>query len=157
MKHRLTALVLFPLIAASCVPAVDVEADRAAIEAMRAAEGAAVAAGDVDAMTALHADDIVVMPPNEPMASGADAVRAWGENFMGMFSATVSSYTSDDIVIMGDVAIERYSGLFTLTPKAGGDSMAETIKGIHVYQRQADGSWKMTHDVWNSDEPLPGM
>ena len=58
---------------------------------------------------------------------------------------------------MGDVAIERYSGLFTVTPKAGGDAVAENIKGIHVYRRQADGSWKMTHDVWNSDDPLPGM
>ena len=157
MKHRLTALLLFPLIAAACAPAVDVEADRVAIEAMRAAEGVAVAAGDVDAMMALYADDIVIMAPNEPMASGVDAAREWGNEFFGMFSATVSSYTSDDIVIMGDVAIERYSGLFTVTPKAGGDAMAETIKGIHVYRRQADGSWKMTHDVWNSDEPLPGM
>jgi ketosteroid isomerase-like protein len=26
------------------------------------------------------------------------------------------------------------------------------IKGIHVYKRQADGSWQMAQDVWNSDQ-----
>ncbi len=157
MKHRLTALILFPLVAAACAPAVDVEADRAAIEAMREAEGAAVAAGDADALTNLHADDIVIMAPNEPIVSGRDAAREWANGFVATVSATIDSYTSDDIVIMGDVAIERYSGHLTLTPKDGGDAVAENIKGFHIYRRQADGSWKMTHDIWNSDDPLPGM
>jgi ketosteroid isomerase-like protein len=33
--------------------------------------------------------------------------------------------------------------------------MPEALKGIHIYRRQADGSWKITHDAWNFDAPPP--
>jgi hypothetical protein len=26
-----------------------------------------------------------------------------------------------------------------------------------VYQRRPDDSWAMARDIWNSDDPLPGM
>ncbi len=77
MKHRLSALALFPLIAAACAPAADVEADRAAIEAVRAAEGAAFAAADVAAVMDVVTDDIMAMSPNEPIVSGKEAFREW--------------------------------------------------------------------------------
>jgi ketosteroid isomerase-like protein len=38
-----------------------------------------------------------------------------------------------------------------MTP-AGADPVDMTNKGIHIYKRQADGSWKMVQDVWNSDQ-----
>jgi hypothetical protein len=34
--------------------------------------------------------------------------------------------------------------------------VTETIKDIHVYQRQADGSWRIYGDVWNADPPQAG-
>ena len=86
MKHRLTALVLFPLIAASCVPAEDVEADRAAIEAVREAEEAAAVAGNVDGFMALFADDAMVLEPNGSQVAGADAIREWIAGFMETYT-----------------------------------------------------------------------
>ena len=38
-----------------------------------------------------------------------------------------------------------------VTPRAGGEAVTETFKGIHVYRRQADGSWKIAQDAWNMD------
>ena len=36
----------------------------------------------------------------------------------------------------------------------GGQKLAEDVgKGIHVYRRQTDGTWKLQMDVWNSDRP----
>jgi hypothetical protein len=32
--------------------------------------------------------------------------------------------------------------------------MEDVGKGLHVYGRQSDGSWKLTHDIWNSDHSL---
>ncbi len=157
MKHRLTTLVLFPLIAAACAPAADVEADRAAIEAVREAEEAAANAGNVDGFMALIAEDAMYLQPNGPPLIGADAVREWLEEFMEATTVEFNRYDTEEVIVSGDLAVERFSGEWTLMPKAGGDPVTEGIKGVHVMERQADGSWKILYDVWNSDEPLPGM
>ncbi len=157
MKHRLSALLLFPLVAAACAPAADVEADRAAIEAVREAEEAAAVAGSVDDFMALFADDAVFLQPNGPQAAGADAMREVMEGFMEASKIEFNRYDTEEVLVSGDLAVERYSAEWTLTPKAGGDPVTEGVKGIHVMERQADGSWKIVYDVWNSDEPLPGM
>ncbi len=157
MKHRLSALALFPLIAAACAPAADVEADRAAIEAVREAEGAAFSAENIYAVMDVVTDDIVFMSPNEPIVSGKEAFREWANGFFAMFSVTIDSYETNEIELAGDLAYERYTGHWTVTPKDGSDAVDETIKGIHIFRRQPDGSWKIARDIWNSDEPLPGM
>lgn len=138
-------------------PQNDPAADRAAIEAMREAERTAAEAGDVEGFLALMAPDIMVMPPNGPAVSGRDAVRAWLEDFMGAYTVSFSSYSTDEVIVEGDLAVERISGEWTMTPTGEGEAMTEGVKGLHVYRRQADGSWLMTHDVWNSDEPPPEM
>ena len=157
MKHRLSALALFPLIAAACAPAADVEADRAAIEAVREAEGAAFSAENIDAVMDVVTDDIVMMGPNEPLVSGREAVREWANGFTAMFSITFNSYETDEIEVAGDLAYERYTAHWTITPKDGSDAVDEILKGIHIFRRQADGSWKIARDIWNSDEPVPEM
>ena len=80
----------------------------------------------------------------------------WIRDFLSQYTASLS-YTSSDITVSGDWAIERFAGTLTLTPVGGGDPMEEPLKGIHVYRRGDDGSWKMVYDVWNSDTPLPEM
>ncbi len=157
MKHRLSALALFPLIAAACAPAADVEADRAAIEAVREAEEAAALAGNADDFTALFADDAMALPPNGPQVAGADAIREWIEGFMEATTIEFTRYDTEEVLVSGDLTVERYSAEWILTPKAGGDPVTEGVKGVHVMERQADGSWKIVYDVWNSDDPLPGM
>ena len=125
-------------------------ADVDAINAVREAEWAAIVAGDVDAHLAVMTDDCIMMPPDEAVVVGHEAVRAWGEEFFAMFEIA-GAYTGAEIVVVGDWAIENYTGALTITPKDGGEAAMETIKGIHVYRRQGDGSWKIAQDVWNMD------
>lgn len=132
----------------------DIEADIAAVRAVRDQEVAIINTGEVD--ISYLATDAVLMPPNEPAISGSTAIGEWIAAFLSQFTASVN-YTSSDITISGDWAIERYAGKLTMTPVGGGDSMEEVLKGIHVYRRGDDGSWKMVYDVWNSDLPLPEM
>jgi ketosteroid isomerase-like protein len=107
------------------------------------------------------ADNAVLMPPNEHAVVGIEASRAWATEFFDQFTFSVLDYTDKHIVVAGDVAIERYSGSTTFAPNDGGDpasgppehhpSFSGTFKGIHVYERQTDGSWKMALDIWNYD------
>ncbi len=139
-------------------PTYDVEADRAAIEAIRAAEQAAAESESTQGfLDMMDAGGMAVMQPDGPVVMGEADIRDWLDGFMEAFSISFQSYQTDDVVVSGDLAVERYSGVWTLTPKAGGDPVTETVKGLHVYRRQADGSWRMTHDVWNSSDPPPGI
>lgn len=144
----------------ACAPAEeastpDYAADRVAIEAVREAEAAAAEAQDVDEFLALFTDDIQIMQPGAPLVTGTEAAREWLEGFMAAFTVSFDTYTTEDILVDGDLAVERISAVWTLTPTGEGEPITERIKGIHVYERQPDGSWLLSHDVWNSAE-VPG-
>ena len=157
---RALAITLIALALGACAPAeemADPAEDMAAIEAVRVAEGEAGAAGDVEAFLALLTDDVITMPPNAPLIMGKAAAKEWLEGFVAQYTVVMDSYTTDEIEVSGDLAFERYTGAWTLTSKATGESMSETMKGIHVYRKQADGSWKIARDTWNTSDPLPEM
>lgn len=132
-------------------PMVSSEADIQAVTAVRNQEVAAFTSGDA---TLPHvSNDVVIMPPGELGVVGSEAAQRWAADFMSRFAINSLDYTDTDIIVAEDWAIERYAGSVTLTP-TDGEQVTETIKGIHIYERQADGSWKITQDVWNFD-PTP--
>ena len=137
-------------------PADTTEEDVAAINQVREMEAEGVGSGDVETGVAAFTDDVVFMAPNESIMNGKDAVRSWLATAYEQFTLDVD-YTSSDITVAGDWAVERYAGTATFTPKTGGDALVEHIKGIHIYRRQADGTWKITQDIWNTDEAPPAM
>jgi uncharacterized protein (TIGR02246 family) len=159
MKIRLSAGILVPLVVAAvgCAPSYDYEADAAAIEAMREAEEAALVAGDVDATMALFSSDAMLMLANEPPFVGADAIREWVEALTEGMTISFESYETEDVRVSGDLAVEYYTGVWTMTPLDGSDPVTENNKGLHVYERQEDGSWLIIYDMANSNDPLPGM
>jgi len=130
------------------LPATATPADTAAVNAVREQEVAAVSTGDTT--LAYMADDIVIMPPNEPAVIGVPAARAWFAGFLRQFRVS-AAYTSSKLVFAGDLAVEHYTGSLTMTPIAGGRPTTEVFKGLHVYRREASGAWKMVQDIWNSD------
>ena len=169
MRFRLSALVLLSLAATlvACAPAAEqpapameeidtTEADVEAINSVREREGAAAIAGDAESFVALITDDAVFMPPNEPPVTGKEAIRSWLQDFFDQFTI---EYTPSfgEIVVAGDWAFESYSWTWTLTPVAGGEPISDSMKCVHIYQRQPDGSWKIARDIWNSDNPPPEM
>ena len=133
------------------------EEDVAAIRAVIAEEVRAANAGDVEGFVAIFADNITVVPPNEPAVKGLAAVREWTQAFMEAVSIEMAGYRDDEIVVAGDVGLHYYSFEWTVTPKAEGEAFTEQGSGIHVFHRQADGSWKMGYDAWNGDAPPPQM
>ncbi len=153
------SLLVATVAAAACAPQSeppqhDLAADLAAVNAVREQEVAAMAAGESSAT--YFAADAVMMPPNEPAVRGLDAIDAWSAA-MGTQVGVAIEYTESEITVAGDWAIERYAAAVTLTPVDGGDPVDDVVKGLHVYRREADGSWKMVYDMWNSDEPAAEM
>jgi len=153
MTRALFAGPCLVLLAACAKPPVDTAADVAAINAVREREMAAFKGGMPDSLVAVFAADAVIMPPNEPQLNGAAAFRAWAAAADSMFTVE-GGYTESSVTVAGDWAIDRYTGALTMTPKAGGAAMQERVRGVHILQRQADGRWLITSDIWNSETPL---
>lgn len=147
----------------SCAPAGEVEApiaeeapsmeaDIEAIKKVGEQELAAANAGDVDAFLAIIADDIEMMPPNQPAVKG-EAARQWVAGFMAQVNLEIKPYADEEVEVDGDLAVHRYSFEWTATPKEGGDPIHEKGAGLHVLRRQPDGSWKIEKDIWTPDAP----
>jgi ketosteroid isomerase-like protein len=122
--------------------------DVAAIEKVRGMEEASINEASADHVTMIYTEDVEYIPPGEPALKGVDAVRDWMLGLLEDFDGQLK-YTASDITVVGQLAVEQYAGEVTLTPKAGGDPVVEQVRGIHIYRRGKDGSWKISHDIWN--------
>ena len=58
------------------------------------------------------------------------------------------SLQSVEIMEVGDTAYETGNATFTM-PKTGGGMQQGTLKYIVVWQRDADGTWRLHRDIWN--------
>jgi len=135
-------------------PEVDTAAVVEAINEVREREWAALSSGDIDGLLAVFANDAVMMPPEAPMVSGEMDIREWAQGMADQFTIG-GGYTGSEVEVIGDWAVERYTGNLELTVPSG-ESVAMPVKGIHVYQRQPDGSWLIVQDIWNINQPAGG-
>lgn len=147
------ALLLVAACAPPAAPPPDTTADVAAIKKAQDREVTSLIAANIDSMMANYTADVVFMPPDEPMVSGGQAGRAWLEAFVKESSVS-GKYTSAEVEVAGTTGIVRYTGELTTTPKKGGKSAVFLMKGVHIFKKQTDGSWKIAQDVWNFD-PAP--
>jgi uncharacterized protein (TIGR02246 family) len=124
--------------------------DRARVAGTTAELLAAVNTSDADRSAAVWTADGVLMPPHHPSVQGRDAIARY---FRNLFSRSKFSFafTSSTIDLAGDVALERVTYTVTIWPGDGAASIEDAGKGLHVYRRQPDGSWKLAYDIWNSN------
>lgn len=141
-------------------------------------EGAEVEASEDEALseiatvreqiqTALTSDDVAgimgalsenhaTMPPGQPSLTDSASLAAWHQARVEQF-ALDSDFTTEEIRWYGDVAIERWSATNRLVPRGEGQEVSDSLKGLWVWERQGDGSWKLLWSVWNSDRGAERM
>ena len=89
-------------------------------------------------------------PPGLPAIVTKAAIAADFNAFFESSRATHRTFDADRR-ISGEFAVERARYEATIIPKNGGAALTESGKHIVVYRRQADGSWKVLWEIWNSD------
>lgn len=102
--------------------------------------------GDVTAIADHLAEDVVLMPPGAPPITGKAAVIE-GANGGSDFDI---NQTSENLLISGDLAVDRITVTGTRDSVAGDDSDHWTLKGVDIYQREAIGAWKCIIAIWNN-------
>jgi ketosteroid isomerase-like protein len=109
----------------------------------------ACTARDWDTLLSFCTDDITFSPPNEPLVEGA-AARPWLERF-----PTISKmgWDIDHLESAGDLAWLR--GWVRMTLDVAGQTVEFDGKYTDVARRGADGTWRICHVTWSSNEAAP--
>lgn len=124
---------------------------RQAIDAVNVRFTSAFKHGDADSIIALYTNDAVQLNPNFPAWEGSAAIKQAFAGFFNAMTISDASFTTHDIVIAGNKAIERGSYALRLKPKNGGAEIADRGKYVTTWERQPDGSWKIIRDISNTD------
>jgi ketosteroid isomerase-like protein len=125
--------------------------DRGAVDRIRLEFEAGENAGDLDRMTRHLAADVVAMPPNRAITTGAASFTESLRGFLGAYKVDVK-YKTDEMVVFGDWAMERGTAVETLTPKSGGAPETSNAKYLWLYHRN-NGVWELARLMWNSSDP----
>ena len=147
-------LCLLLLVALGCAgapegPAVDLQAERSAL--MKADEALFESHEDLDEFVTFWADDATLMPDDAPLARG-DAIRTTWEQLISMPGFDLEwRATSARVAEAGDMGYTV--GTYELTVEQDGVSMVTVGKYVTLWEKQADGSWKVAVDCFNADGP----
>jgi uncharacterized protein (TIGR02246 family) len=128
--------------------------DERAIRAADAATLKSAQAKDVDGAVANYAEDAVWLPPNAPMVDGKGSIRAGWAKLIGNPGFNIDWQVDKlEIARGGDLAYVIYTYQLALVD-AQGKAIDDHGKNMAVWKKQADGSWKMAAESFNSDLPV---
>ena len=156
IRIRLTSIVATigvagVLLSASCRPAVDTNAIATELTQLDDAWSRAAATRNADMVAAFYAADAIAYPPNAAIAIGQAAAKEVWASYFADSTFSISWKTEHaEVSNSGDLGFTAgtYEDSFR-----GPDGALVTERGKYlcVWAKQADGSWKATHDMWNAD------
>ena len=85
----------------------------------------AVATGNVDAIAALLAPDVMALPPDGPIVTGREAVKQLWASAIKEHGMTSCQITTDQLDVVGDVASEVGHATMTMAPPGGKSETAD--------------------------------
>ena len=106
------------------------------------------AAKDLDKTVSFYADNAMVLPPNQPMVTSKTSIRNLWKGFLDSLTDINWKTTRVGTSKSGDMAV--VTGTYQMTMK---DSSKDKGKYCEVWEKQADGKWKVVTDMFSSDLP----
>ncbi len=129
------------------------EVDTKALRDLDAQWSAAAGAKDLDKTVSYYSNDAIVMPPNASAATTRESIRsAWKEMLTSPGAAISWKATKVEVAKSGDLAYVSGTYEETMTD-ANGKPVKDRGKHIEIFKKQADRTWKVVADIWNSDLP----
>lgn len=124
--------------------------DVAKITALSAARAKAFNEGNADVIANAFTENGLLMAPDKKSTTGRKAVREYYQGIFDQYKTFLES-GYEEVKVSGDLAYGVGSAKVKLVPHNGGDTLVSTAKYINILQRQRDGSWLTTHDIWNAN------
>lgn len=103
--------------------------------------------GDAAGCAAFFTEDVMLLPPDQPMIRGR---KAFEETYQSRIEDNSGGTHTNELVdfgVNGDLAyqIGTYAIADSDPPEKG--------KFVNILKRQSDGSWKVSVSIFNSDMP----
>lgn len=142
---------LVVLTSAFAGPADDMDANAKALAKLDDDWSKAAATRDADRVASFYAEDAIAYPPNQPIAIGKPAARkVWAAFFADPTFSISWKTVRAEVAKSGELGFT--SGTYEVSFKGpDGKLVSEKGKYLCTWKIQKDGSWKVTHDIWNSD------
>jgi len=106
--------------------------------------------GDAEAAANQYDENASLLPPNEPIVTGRENIKAYWQGAIdaGVVGASVKTISADSD---GDLAYEI--GTFELRIKLENDSIiVDTGKYTEILKRNAEGKWISLYGMWSNNE-----
>ena len=148
--------VVAALVTASCSPppaAADRAAEAAAIRSSDEQWSATAARNDLGGTIAFYAEDAVLLPPNAPIATNANAIRASWAELLSPGAAISWKVTKVQVAQSGELGYLYGTYSVTMPDPKGGPPAHDAGKMVEIWRKQPDGKWKCIVDTYNSDLP----
>jgi len=148
-----SALVLLAatLLPTASIAAAEMTAPVKALAALDAQWSKTAQTRDGAKIAAYYSEDARLNPPGDKLVVGrAAAAKLWSAMFVD--PSFKISWTASHVDIAKSGELGYVTGSFEDSFKGkDGKPVKETGKFLEVWQKQADGSWKCIHDMWNAD------
>jgi uncharacterized protein (TIGR02246 family) len=144
-------IVLAVLFVSGCQQKVDTQADVEAVKSVVEQNFTAFNDGNVDGFLQVATEDAIYLPPNNPPLIGKEAIRNWYNLDILYIDCNLSM---KDVHVSGDLAVARQITTCTMKLKDSGKPVMinKPFTNLNVLRKQSDGSWKISHAMWNQDE-----
>ena len=111
----------------------------------------AAAAKDLEQTIAFYSHDAIVLPPNATSAATKERVRNVWKDVLDAPDLVIS-WKPSKVKLGHNGAMAWVSGTYELTMSdASGKPINDRGKYLEVWEKQADGNWRCSADMWNSD------
>ena len=147
----LLAISVLLLLSGASVAKTDVNTFRRTVEETWVKYSNSLVNGDPELFLSLHAEDVVKMAPEAPAAVGSQALETSIRGGFKAVSYEEFSIKLEEVEAFGDLGFARGTYTFTATVRANGKKIEYDGKYLTVFKKQADGSWKIYRDCYNSN------
>jgi len=106
---------------------------------------------DIDRIVSFWADDAIVYPPGAPPVNGKNAIRQYVTQSFKIPGFSIGWESSEIIVAKSrDFAYAVGKNHVTFNNSEGNRTTING-RGVTVWRKEADGSWKCIIDIWNEE------
>ena len=98
-------------------------------------------------------DDVVMIPPGEPVVRGAEAMREWYAGFLSLYRTSSLRLSEKEVFVTDGWAVEIGAYEWGLTPTAPGEPIMDAGHYMQLWKALPGGGWRFAREIWNSRSP----
>ncbi|MDH3271228.1 MAG: DUF3225 domain-containing protein [Gemmatimonadota bacterium] len=150
MRRRFATAVC-ALVLCGCAPgAVDQATELSALRAAAMAYQSAASEKDAARVVAFYDDEAVMVPPDAELVEGIAGVRNYRFGFIETPGVELDfELVRAEVSASGDMGWTLSIGQITIN-RPEGPPGRDVVRDFHTWRKQADGSWRVVVDMWNS-------